>query len=335
MSIKKQLFILLLGAIFASSTAFAGATLNKVKSEDILICGVNPGTPGFGAPNERGEFEGLDIDYCKALAIAILGDSEKIRYVPLTAVKRLAAVQSGEIDVLARNTTWTLSRDVKGLEFIGVNFYDGQGFMVKKDLDVTSAKQLDGAAVCVEPGTTTELNLADYFRSNNMSFKSVVIENVAEAFGAFVAGRCDVYTTDASGLAAQRSTVKNQDDYIILPEIISKEPLGPVVRQGDTEFSDIGRWVLHAMFEAEELGVTSENVDDMLESTSPSIQRLLGVSGSLGSDMGLDNKWAYNIIKEVGNYGESYERNVTPIGLDRGINALWKDGGLIYPLPLR
>jgi len=291
----------------------AGDTVDAVMDQGYVQCGVNTSLPGF-ASSASGSWEGLDVDVCRAVAAAMFGDSEAVQYTPLTAAQRFTALQSGEIDMLSRVTTWTLTRDTSlGLNFAGVNYYDGQGFLVRKDLGVTSATQLDGAAVCVEPGTTTELNLADYFRANGMDFEPVVIENTTEVTAAFFSGRCDVYTTDRGGLASARMvSAENPDDYVVLPEVISKEPLGPVVRHGDDEWLDIVKWSLIAMIEAEELGITSENVDDMLDSTNP------------------------NIVKQVGNYGEAYEVNVTEkLGLDRGLNALWTDGGLMYAYPVR
>ncbi|GGX41236.1 amino acid ABC transporter substrate-binding protein [Saccharospirillum salsuginis] len=278
------------------------------------------------------------MDVCRAVAAAMFGDADAVRFTPLTAAQRFTALQSGEVDVLSRNTTWTTTRDTSlGLNFAGINYYDGQGFMVRKDLGVTSAKQLSGAAICVEPGTTTELNLADYFRANNMDFEPVVIENTTEVTAAFFSGRCDVYTTDASGLASARNvSAENPEDYVILPEIISKEPLGPVVRHGDDEWLDIVKWSHIAMIQAEEFGITSDNVDDMMDTDNPGIKRFLGVTPGMGEALGLDEKWAYNIVKQVGNYGESYQRNVTEkLGLERGLNALWTDGGLMYAFPIR
>ncbi|WP_229805153.1 amino acid ABC transporter substrate-binding protein, partial [Saccharospirillum salsuginis] len=292
---------------------------------------------GFSAAT-GGEWEGLDVDVCRAVAAAMFGDADAVRFTPLTAAQRFTALQSGEVDVLSRNTTWTTTRDTSlGLNFAGINYYDGQGFMVRKDLGVTSAKQLSGAAICVEPGTTTELNLADYFRANNMDFEPVVIENTTEVTAAFFSGRCDVYTTDASGLASARNvSAENPEDYVILPEIISKEPLGPVVRHGDDEWLDIVKWSHIAMIQAEEFGITSDNVDDMMDTDNPGIKRFLGVTPGMGEALGLDEKWAYNIVKQVGNYGESYQRNVTEkLGLERGLNALWTDGGLMYAFPIR
>lgn len=315
----------------------AGETVDAVMDQGYIQCGVNTSLPGF-ASSASGSWEGLDVDVCRAVAAAMFGDSEAVQYTPLTAAQRFTALQSGEIDMLSRVTTWTLTRDTSlGLNFAGVNYYDGQGFLVRKDLGVTSATQLDGAAVCVEPGTTTELNLADYFRAQGMEFEPVVIENTTEVTAAFFSGRCDVYTTDRGGLASARMvSAENPDDYVVLPEVISKEPLGPVVRHGDDEWLDIVKWSLIAMIEAEEYGITSENVDDMLDSTNPGIQRFLGVTPGMGEALGLEEDWAYNIVKQVGNYGEAYQRNVTEkLGLDRGLNALWKDGGLMYAYPVR
>ncbi|MEP4545709.1 MAG: amino acid ABC transporter substrate-binding protein [Saccharospirillum sp.] len=316
----------------------AGETVDAVMDKGYIQCGVNTSLAGFSNAT-GGEWAGLDVDLCRAVAAAMLGDSEAVRFTALTANQRFTALQSGEVDILSRNTTWTLTRDTAlGLNFAGVNYYDGQGFMVRKDLGVSSAKELSGAAICVEPGTTTELNLADYFRAQGMEFEPVVIENTSEVTAAFFAGRCDVYTTDASGLASARNvSAENPADYMILPEIISKEPLGPAVRHGDDEFMDIVRWTLNAMIEAEEYGITSENVDDMRDNSSnPGVQRLLGTTPGLGEALGIDEDWAYNIISQVGNYGESYETNVTELlGLERGINALWTNGGLMYAQPVR
>ena len=315
-------------------------TLDDVKAKGFLRCGVSQGNPGFSNPDAQGKWSGLDVDVCRALAAAIFGDPDKVKYTPTSAKERFTALQSGEVDLLSRTTTWTLVRDTAlGLNFTGVNYYDGQGFMVPRKLNVKSAKQLNGASVCVAIGTTTELNLADYFRANNMSYKPVVFEKADEVVAAYDSGRCDVFTTDRSSLAAQRTKLKNPDDHVVLPEIISKEPLGPVVRHGDDQWFDLVKWVLYAMLEAEEYGVTSENVDQMKASSKdPVVRRLLGVEGDMGKNLGVGNEWAYMIVKKVGNYGESYERNVgprTPIKLDRGANALWKHGGLQYPMPVR
>jgi len=312
-------------------------TLDGIRARGHVVCGVTTGVAGFSNPDSQGIWRGLDADGCRTVAAAIFGDANRVRFVPTTSQNRFPALQSGEVDLLYRNTTWTLGREASlGFQFAGINFYDGQAFMVKRTLGVKSAKELDGATVCVQPGTTTELNLADYFRTNRMTFRPVVIENLEELRAAFIAGRCDVYTSDASVLASFRFTQgPNAELYVMLPEIISKEPLGPVVRKGDQRFFDIVRWALFAQIAAEELGVTSANVDQMLTSQSPEIQRLLGVTGGFGQMMGLDNRWAYNIIKQVGNFAEMWERNITPMGVPRGINALWTQGGLMYAPPIR
>lgn len=332
--------LLAAAAVTALSTAASAATVDDVKAKDFVQCGVSQGLPGFSNPDEQGNWTGIDVDVCRAVAAAVLGDASKVKFTPLSAKERFTALQSGEIDMLSRNTTWTLVRDTAlGLNFAGVNYYDGQGFMARKDLGVKSAKELDGASVCVNIGTTTELNLSDYFRANGMSFNPVVFEKADEVVAAYDAGRCDVYTTDQSGLAAQRVKLKEPDAHMILPEIISKEPLGPVVRHGDDQWLDIVKWSLYAMVEAEELGVTSKNVDSMKgSSTNPNIKRLLGTEGDMGKNLGIGNEWAYNIIKQVGNYGESFDRYVGPkttLSLERGLNALWKDGGLQYAMPVR
>jgi len=323
-----------------AGAAQAGPTVDSIRQKGFVQCGVHTGLAGFGNPDSSGNWTGLDVDYCRAYAVAVLGDASKVRFTPLSAQQRFTALQSGEVDVLARNTTATLSRDTSlGLEFAPPNFYDGQAFMVPKSLNVTSAKQLEGATVCVQPGTTTELNMADFFRGNNMQFQPVVIESFDEVNAAYFAGRCDAYTTDASGLAGLRATLaSNPDDHVILPELISKEPLAPAVRQGDPQWKDIVTWVHYALLEAEEKGITKANVDEMVKSSDPTIQRVLGVTGDMGKMLGLDNKWAYNIIKALGNYGEVYERNVgakTPLRLERGLNALWTNGGLQYAQPIR
>jgi general L-amino acid transport system substrate-binding protein len=331
-------------AIAATATFMAGAasaaTLDDVKAKGFIQCGVTTGLAGFAAPNNEGKWEGFDVDFCRAMAAAIFGDPEKVKYTPTTAKERFTALQSGEIDVLARNTTWTFSRDVNlGFEFVGVNYYDGQGFMVKKSLGVKDGLELDGARVCVQSGTTTELNLADYFNANNMKFDSVVFDTADEVREAYLKDTCDVYTTDASGLYAQRAVIANPDEHIILPNIISKEPLGPLVRHGDNQWGDIARWTLNAMIESEELNINSANVDQLkAESQNPSIQRILGVSGDLGQALGLSNDWAYNIVKMVGNYGEVFARNLgegTPLNIARGLNAQWTKGGILYAPPLR
>ena len=315
------------------------STLDTVKGRGQLQCGVSTGLAGFGAPNDAGQWQGLDVDICRAVSAAVFKNVDKIKFVPLTAKERFTALQSGEIDLLSRNTTWTMSRDTAaGLNFTGISYYDGQGFMVKRTLDVVSAKELSGASICVQTGTTTELNLADYFRSNKIEYNPVVFEKLSEALGAYNAGRCDAFTTDVSQLYSIRLTLGNANDHIVLPEIISKEPLGPVVRQGDPRWANIVRWTLFAMINAEELGVTQGNVDQMKASKNPSVRRLLGVEGEYGAAVGLDNDWAYQIIKLVGNYGESFDRNVgagSPLGIARGQNALWRDGGLQYAPPIR
>jgi general L-amino acid transport system substrate-binding protein len=328
------------GLLGAAGTAQAGKDLDAIKARGQLICGVNTGVAGFAQADSQGKWVGLDVDVCRAVAAALFGDSEKVKYVPTTAQQRFTALQSGEVDLLARNTTVTLTRDTAlGLDFTAVNYYDGQGFMVSKKLGVKSAKELNGATVCVQPGTTTELNLADYFRSNKMTFKPVVIEKVEEVRAAFFSGRCDVYTTDASGLYSTRAAnAPNPDDYIVLPEIISKEPLAPAVRHGDNQFADIVRWSQYAMLEAEEYGISSKTVDEMLKSENPSIKRILGVTPGMGKALGVDEAWVVNIIKQVGNYGESFERNVgsgSPLKIDRGLNRLWTQGGIQYAPPIR
>src|SRR5262245_6607132 len=330
-------FVMLLGFACVSAQA---STLDDVRRRGVLRCGVNTGLAGFAAPDDKGEWRGIDADFCRAVAVAVLGDASKVKYVPTNAKERFTALQSGEVDLLARNTTWTFSRDTDlGFDFVGVNYYDGQGFMVRKSLNVKSALELNGASVCVQTGTTTELNLGDYFRANNMELKPVVFEKNEEARQAYDEGRCDAYTTDASGLAAERSVLAQPGDHIILPEIISKEPLGPLVRHGDNRWGDVVRWSLNAMIIAEEFGVTQANLDEQKASSqNPEVRRLLGVEGEMGKMTGLSNEWAYNIIKAVGNYGESFERNVglkTPLQLARGLNDLWSRGGLLYAPPIR
>lgn len=318
----------------------AGPTLDAVKQRGEITCGVNTAIAGFAAPDSRGEWKGIDVDVCRAVAAALFGNAAKVKFVGLTAAQRFTALQSGEVDILSRNTTATLSRDTSlGLNVAGVNYYDGQGFLVSKKAAVKSVKELNGATICVQQGTTTELNMADYFRANKLDYKPVVIEKLEEVIAAFFAGRCDAFTADASNLAATRSTnAQNPDDFMILPEIISKEPLGPMVRHGDDQWFDLVKWSFIAMIEAEEYGVTSKNADEMLKSPNPGIQRLLGVTPGMGKALGIDEKWAYNIVKQVGNYGESFERNVgagSPLKLERGLNALWTQGGLMYAWPVR
>jgi general L-amino acid transport system substrate-binding protein len=338
--VMRSHFAWLAGAAFAVAGALSAnaATLDQVKTRGQLICGANPGLAGFGLPDDQGMYKGLDVDECKAIAAAIFNDPNKVKYLPINAKDRPTILASGEIDVLIRNTTWTLSRQTGGMFFTGINFYDGQGFMVRKKLGVDSALKLDGASICVQQGTTTELNLADYFRANNMKLEAVVFATDEEATKAYDSGRCDAYTTDASGLYSERLKMSNPDDHIVLPEIISKEPLGPSVRKDDIQWFQIVQWTHYALITAEELGVTQANVDEKLKSDNPAIRRLLGVEGSFGQGLGLTNDWAYRIIKAVGNYGESFERNVgqgSPIKISRGLNALWNKGGLQYAPPIR
>jgi len=326
--------------VFAmSGVAFAGQTLDSVKAKGFVQVGVNGDLFGFAKPDEKGVWRGLDVDTARAIAAAVFGDPNKVKYVPLTAVQRFTALQAGEVDVLCRNATQTLGRDTElGLDFVQVNYYDGQGFLVPKKLKINSAKKLGGATICVLPGTTTELNVADYFRINKMKMKPVVIEQNAELNKAFFAGRCDCMTSDASQLAGVRAVAPKPDDYMILPDIISKEPLAPAVRHGDNQWKDIVNYSVLALIEAEDLGITSINVDEMLKSTNPLIMRFLGVTPGNGKALGLDEKWAYNIIKQVGNYAEIFERNVgknTPLKLERGLNALWKNGGIMYSPPFK
>ena len=312
-------------------------TLEAVQKRGHLQCGVNTGLAGFSQPDSKGEWHGIDVDFCRAVAAAVLGDARKVRYTPLTAQQRFTALQSGEVDILARNTTWTLSRDTGlALNFVGISYFDGQGFMVPKKANVKSARQLNGATVCVQPGTTNELNLADYFRANNMKFRPVVIEKLEEVLNAYFAGRCDAFTTDASSLAALRaSRAQRPGDHVILPELISKEPLGPAVRQGDDRWFDIVKWSLFAMIEAEELGLSSSNIEQQAKGGGPALQRFVGTNGDLGKLLGLDNRWAFQIVKQVGNYGESFDANLKPLGFERGMNRLWTQGGLLYAPPIR
>ncbi len=317
----------------------AGSTLAEVRARGYIQCGVSTGLPGFSNPDDKGNWTGIDVDFCRAVAAAVFGDASKVKYRPLNAKDRFTALQSGEVDLLSRNTTWTMSRDTSlGFDFAGVIYYDGQGFLVKKASGITSAAQLNGATICTQTGTTTELNLADYFRGQNMSYKVLPFEKNEEALSAYDNGRCDAYTTDASGLHAQRLILKTPDDHIVLPEVISKEPLGPLVRQGDPQWEDIVRWTLFALIDAEELGVTSANVDQQMTSASPEVRRLLGTEGKFGEPLGLSNGWAADALRAVGNYGEMFERNVgtkTPLGIPRGLNALWRNGGVMYAPPIR
>ncbi|MBE0404163.1 amino acid ABC transporter substrate-binding protein [Halomonas citrativorans] len=328
------------GAItLTGATNANAATLEETIERGAVQCGVSDGLPGFSAPDGDGNWQGLDVDVCRAVAAAVLGDADAVNYISLNAVERFTALQSGEVDLLSRNTTWTTTRDTTlGLNFAGVNFYDGIGFMVSRDLGISGADELDGAAICIQTGTTTELNVADYFRANDMEFDPIVFDTSEQTVGGFQAGRCDVLTSDTSQLAALRIQLDNPDGAVILPDIISKEPLGPVVRQGDDTWFNIVKWSLFAMLNAEEYGVTSENVDEMVNSENPDIARLLGQDGNYGEGMGLDADWAYNIISQVGNYSESFERNVgmdSPLEIERGANALWNQGGFQYAPPIR
>lgn len=329
----------LAGTLALSGEASAQATIANIKQKGYVQCGSNPGLAGFGVPDAQGKWTGFDVDYCKALAAAIFNDPNKVRYIPLSSKDRFTALQSGEVDVLVRNSTWTMSRDTQlGLDFPAVNYYDGQGFMVRKKLGVTSAKQLDGASVCTQQGTTTELNLADFFRSNKLKYEVVAFASADDTFKAYDTGRCDAFTTDSSGLYAERLKASAPDDHVVLPEIISKEPLGPSVRHGDSQWADIVRWVHYAMLTAEELGVTKANVDQMKGSDNPDIKRLLGSEGKYGESIGLSNDWGYRIIKLVGNYSEVFEKDVgsgSPLKIQRGVNALWSKGGLQYAPPIR
>ncbi len=326
-------------ALGICTTANAGSRLDAVKARGQLVCGVNTGLAGFALADSTGKWTGIDVDLCRAIAASMFGDAEKVRYVPLNTQQRFTALQTGEVDILSRNTTWTLTRDTQqGLNFAATLYYDGQGFMVAKKLGVKSAKELDGAAVCVQPGTTTELNLADYFRANNMKFKPVVIENLQEVNAAFFAGRCDVLTTDASGLAAilTKDAPNKGADHVILPELISKEPLGPAVAQGDEQWIDIVRWTIFALLEAEEYGISSTNVEQLAkDTTNPNIARILGKTPGMGKAIGLPEDWVVRAVKAVGNYGQMWDRHIKPLGLPRGLNNLWNKGGLMYAPPIR
>jgi general L-amino acid transport system substrate-binding protein len=326
-------------AALTATAAFAAETLDAVKERGEMTCGVSTGLPGFSNPDDSGNWTGIDVDVCRAVAAAVLGDAQAVKFVPLTAKERFTALQSGEIDVLSRNTTWTLTRDASlGLNFAGVNYYDGQGFLVKKDLGVASATELDGASVCIQSGTTTELNLADYFRFQGMEYSPVVFDTSDQTVQGFSSGRCDVLTSDQSQLYALRTKLDDPESAVVLPEVISKEPLGPVVRQGDDQWFNIVKWALFAQVNAEELGVSSENLDEMMGSDNPSIKRLLGTEGDMGEKLGLEADWAAKIVAQVGNYAEMFERNVgesTPLQISRGLNALWTDGGIMYAPPIR
>jgi len=337
----KKLSLIAAGvAVLAAASAAQAGTLEDVRAKGFIQCGVSQGLPGFSNADDSGKWTGLDVEMCEAVAAAVFGDKNAVKYTPLSAKQRFTALSSGEIDILSRNTTWTMTRDTQlGLNFAGVNYYDGQGMMVPTALGVSSATELDGANICTNTGTTTELNITDYFRANGMSFNLVAFEKADEVVAAYDAGRCDVYTTDRSGLAAQRGKLTNPDNHVVLPEIISKEPLGPVVRQGDDVWFNIVRWSLNAMINAEEMGITSENINKMTyNEITPAEARFIGREGKFGAELGLADDWAYQIIRQVGNYGESYERNVgpnTPLKLDRGVNALWSQGGILYAAPIR
>ena len=331
---------LLSAALLASVPALAqpsgSATLDAVKARGVVICGVAGGVAGFSLPDSQGVMRGLDADSCRNVAAAVLGDATKIKFTALTSTNRFTALQSGEVDLLIRSTTWTLGREGNlGLLFAGVNYYDGTGFLVKKALGVKGAKEMDGATICVQPGTSTELAISDFYRLNKMKFTPILIQDQAEIQNAFLSGRCDSYSTDSSALATFRATQANKEDFVLLPDIISKEPLGYVVRKGDDKWFDIVRWTYFASVAAEEYGVSSKNVDDMLKDTNPDIRRLLGLEGDMGKALGVDNKFAYNMIKQVGNFGETWDRNITVLGVPRGINAIWNKGGLHYAPPLR
>ncbi|MGB7433353.1 MAG: amino acid ABC transporter substrate-binding protein [Ahrensia sp.] len=338
---KKTLLTGALGAaaLALGASASYAATLDDIKAKGFVQCGVSQGLPGFSNADAEGKWTGMDVDLCRGVAAAIFGDGEAVRFTPLSAKERFTALQSGEIDILSRNTTWTMSRDTQlGLNFAGVNYYDGQGFMIRSDMNINSALELSGASICTNTGTTTELNVADYFRANNMEYELVAFEKADEVVAAYDAGRCDVYTTDQSGLYAQRLKLTEPDAHKVLPEIISKEPLGPVVRQGDDQFFNIVKWVHFATLNAEELGVTQANVAEMMAGENPEAKRLLGTEGEFGTAIGLSNDWAANVIKAVGNYGEIFARNVgpdTPLAISRGVNDLWSRGGLQYAPPVR
>ena len=336
---RKYLFMASIVASITFASFASATTLDDVKKKGFVQCGVSQGLKGFSSPDDKGGWTGIDVDLCRAIAAAIFGDAEKIKYTPLSAKERFTALQSGEIDVLSRNTTWALSRDTAlGFDFRGVTYYDGQGFMVRKSSGVKSTRELDGATVCVLMGTSTSLTLADYFRSNNMKYEPITFEKDDEVVAAYESGRCDAYTTDSSGLYANRLTLKDPQEHIVLPEIISKEPLGAVVRHGDNQWGDIVSWALYAMLNAEELGVDSKNAAGMRESDNPEIRRLLGTEGKFGEGLGLPDDWAYNIIAKVGNYAEIFDRNVgkgSPLGIPRGLNALWTQGGIQYAPPIR
>jgi general L-amino acid transport system substrate-binding protein len=331
--------MLAVAAVLGLSASASAQTLNTVKQRGSLICGVTQGLPGFSSPDDRGNWTGLDVDFCRALAVAIFNDPNKIKFTPLSTKDRFTALQSGEIDLLSRNSTWTLARDTSlGLNFAAVNYFDGQGFMVRKALKINSALELNGASVCTQTGTTTELNLADFFRANKMKYEVLALATADETIKAYDGGRCDVFTTDVSQLYAEKLKLTNANDHIILPEVISKEPLGPVVRHGDDQWFDIVKWVHFAMVNAEELGISSKTVDEALKSDKPDVRRLVGTEGNYGEQLGLTKDWVVRIVKTVGNYGEVFERNVgsgSRLGIARGLNNLWTKGGIQYAPPIR
>jgi general L-amino acid transport system substrate-binding protein len=336
---RVSLVVTLAVAAALSAPAASAQTLKTIKDRGMLSCGVSQGLPGFSSPDDKGNWTGIDVDVCRAIAAAVFNDPTKIKFVPLSAKDRFTALQSGEIDVLSRNSTWTLSRDTSlGANFTGVTYYDGQGFLVKKSLKVNSALELNSASVCVATGTTTEQNLADYFKGNNMKYEVIAFVTADETVKAFEAGRCDVFTDDVSGLYSERLKLAVPADYVVLPEVISKEPLGPMVRHGDDQWFDLVKWTLFAMINAEELGVTQKNVDEMAKSDKPELKRMFGTDGNLGEQLGVTKDWVTRIVKAVGNYGESFERNVgsgSKLGIARGLNNLWNKGGILYAPPIR
>lgn len=336
---NKTKIALLLGLTSLIPNLANADTLEQVVKKDVLTCGISTGLTGFSATDSEGNWKGLDVTLCQSVAAAVLGDASKVKYIPLTAKERFTALQSGEVDVLSRNTTWTETRDTSlGLNFAGVNYYDGQGFLVSKKLGVSSAKELDGATFCIQAGTTTEMNLTDYFKANSMEYKAVTYDTSAQTIDGFKKGRCDAVTSDASQLYSLKLKMDDPSSVTVLPEVISKEPLGPVVRQGDDKWFNIVKWTMFATLQAEELGVTKANAKEQLKSTNPGVQRLLGVTGNMGENLGLKPEWAYNIVSQVGNYGEVFEYTVgqgSPLKIDRGLNKLWNDGGLMYPMPIR
>ena len=331
--------LIFIAGLGASASAASAATLDQVKQKGFLQCGVSQGITGFSSPDDKGNWTGLDVDFCRALAAAIFNDPQKVKFTPLSTKDRFTALQSGEVDLLSRNTTWTLDRDTKlGTNFAGVIYYDGQGLMVRKSMKVNSALELSGASICTQTGTTTELNIADYFRNNKMKYEVVAFATADETLKSYESGRCDVFTTDASQLYAQKLKLSKPDEHMILPEIISKEPLGPLVRKGDDQWFDVVKWTLFALVNAEDLGIAKANVDEMLKSQSPEVRRVLGVEGAAGENLGLTKDWVVRIVKAVGNYGEMFERNVgadSPLKIERGLNRLWSKGGIQYAPPIR